>query len=54
MSSADLAAIQAALGDYIAEEILLRKTPLGAEDDLFDAGFDSMSLTRVLRSASAS
>ncbi len=29
-------------------EILLRDAPLGSDEDLFDAGFDSMSLSRVL------
>lgn len=40
--------IHKALHDHIVEEILLRDEPLGAEDDLFDAGFDSMSLSRIL------
>ena len=40
--------IHQALHDHIVEEILLRDEPLGAEDDLFDAGFDSMSLSRIL------
>jgi D-alanine--poly(phosphoribitol) ligase subunit 2 len=48
VSSADIASIQAAIGDYITSEILLRKEPLGPDEDVFDAGFDSMSLTRVL------
>lgn len=40
--------IQSALHDYIVEEVLLCDEPLKPTDDLFDAGFDSMSLTRVL------
>ncbi len=44
----DLATIQKALGDHIMAEILLRKTPLGDDEDLFAAGFDSLSLSRVL------
>ena len=33
---------------YIAKEILFRDEPVGAEEDLFDAGFDSMSITRLI------
>ena len=44
----DIATIKAALNDYIVSEILLRDEPLAADEDLFDAGFDSMSLSRVL------
>jgi acyl carrier protein len=40
--------IEQALGDHIHEEILLRKTPLARDEDLFAAGFDSLSLSRVL------
>lgn len=40
--------VQRALGDFILSEILLRKTPLEADEDLFAAGFDSLSLSRVL------
>ena len=36
------------LHDHILKEVLLREGPLGPDEDLFDAGFDSMSLTRVL------
>jgi acyl carrier protein len=45
---ADLVTIQRALAEYIAGEVLLRKTPLAPTEDLFAAGFDSMSLSRVL------
>lgn len=45
---ADLTTIQSALHDHIVGDILLRKTPLGPTEDLFAAGFDSMSLSRVL------
>ncbi len=44
----DKASIQRALSDHIIGEILLRKSPLGPDEDLFEAGFDSMSLSRVL------
>ncbi len=40
--------IHKALHDHIVHEILLRDEPLGPQDDLFDAGFDSMSLSRIL------
>ena len=40
--------VRNALHDYIVEEILLRDEPLAEDDDLFEAGFDSMSLSRVL------
>lgn len=40
--------IHKALHDHIVNEILLRDEPLGTDDDLFDAGFDSMSLSRIL------
>jgi D-alanine--poly(phosphoribitol) ligase subunit 2 len=40
--------IQRALHDHIIADILLRKAPLGPDEDLFDAGFDSLSLSRVL------
>jgi acyl carrier protein len=36
------------LHDHIVNEILLRDAPLAPDDDLFDAGFDSMSLSRML------
>jgi D-alanine--poly(phosphoribitol) ligase subunit 2 len=44
----DTETIQKALADHVTNDILLRKTPLGADEDLFAAGFDSMSLSRVL------
>jgi acyl carrier protein len=40
--------IRIALHDHIVGEILLRNEPLAPDEDLFDAGFDSMSLSRVL------
>lgn len=46
--SVDRSTVLSALHDHIVEEILLRDEPLGPGDDLFDAGFDSMSLARVL------
>jgi acyl carrier protein len=44
----DIDAVRLALHDHIVFEILLRKAPLAPDDDLFDAGFDSLSLSRVL------
>lgn len=40
--------IQQALAQHLVEEILLRDEPLADDEDLFEAGFDSMSLSRVL------
>jgi acyl carrier protein len=40
--------IEGALARFINDEILLRKEPLGREEDLFAAGFDSLSLSRTL------
>lgn len=40
--------IQTALARHLTEEILLRDEPLAEDEDLFDAGFDSMSLSRLL------
>lgn len=40
--------VQKALGKHIESEILLRRAPLAPEEDLFAAGFDSLSLSRVL------
>jgi acyl carrier protein len=44
----DLDEVQRKLIDHIEREILLRRTPLAPDEDLLDAGFDSMSLTRTL------
>ena len=41
-------AVKEALRENIETEILLRDEPLRGDEDLFDAGFDSMSLSRVL------
>ncbi|UQA62187.1 acyl carrier protein [Polyangium aurulentum] len=40
--------VQKVLGKHIESEILLRRAPLAPEEDLFAAGFDSLSLSRVL------
>ncbi len=40
--------VLSALHDHVVEEILLLDEPLSKDADLFDAGFDSMSLARVL------
>ena len=44
----DIEELRRALHDHIVEQILLRDEPLGPDEDLFDAGFDSMSLSRIL------
>jgi len=44
----DIEAIRRTLHDHIVGELLLRDEPLGFDDDIFDAGFDSMSLSRLL------
>ena len=44
----NLETIQRVLHDHIVTDILLRKTPLAPDQDLFEAGFDSLSLSRVL------
>lgn len=44
----DPEALRRALHDHLVDEVLLRNEPLAADQDLFDAGFDSMSLSRVL------
>jgi acyl carrier protein len=44
----NLETIQRALHDHIVTDILLRKTPLAPDQDLFEAGFDSLSLSRML------
>jgi acyl carrier protein len=40
--------VRRVLDDHLRNEILLRREPLALDEDLFAAGFDSMSLTRVL------
>ncbi len=47
MPKADLETLKKELKAHIEDEILLRKEPLGPDEDLFDAGIDSMSLTRI-------
>lgn len=44
----DLDRIKKALKGHIESEVLLRAEPLADDEDLFAAGFDSMSLSRVL------
>lgn len=48
MPKADPDQIQRDLKQHIEAEILLRNEPLAPHEDLFDAGFDSMSLIRTL------
>lgn len=40
--------VRRVLHQHLLDEILLRREPLADDEDLFAAGFDSMSLTRVL------
>jgi acyl carrier protein len=44
----DLSTVAEQLKEHIEAEILVRRTPLAPDEDLFAAGFDSMSLSRVL------
>jgi acyl carrier protein len=44
----DLDEVRRALHDALVHEILLRKAPLAPDQDLFEAGLDSLALTRVL------
>jgi acyl carrier protein len=48
MSRVDLETVQRALHDFVVGEVLFRSAPLRPDEDLFAAGFDSMSLARVL------
>lgn len=41
-------AVEAALLEFVTKDILLRKDPIGLDVDLFESGFDSLSLSRVL------
>ncbi|HHH29801.1 MAG TPA: acyl carrier protein [Polyangiaceae bacterium] len=47
-SGIDRDTVLSALHDHVVQEILFLDEPLAKDDDLFDAGFDSMSLARVL------
>ncbi|HSN99665.1 MAG TPA: acyl carrier protein [Candidatus Nanopelagicales bacterium] len=40
--------VRRVLHSHLVDEVLLRREPLGPDEDLFEAGFDSMALTRVL------
>jgi D-alanine--poly(phosphoribitol) ligase subunit 2 len=46
--SVSVDAVEATLLEFVTKDILLRKEPIGRDVDLFDAGFDSLSLSRVL------
>ena len=46
--SISVEAVETVLLDFVTKDILLRKDPIGRDVDLFDAGFDSLSLSRVL------
>lgn len=46
--SISVEAVEAALSEFVTKDILLRKDPIDRDVDLFDAGFDSLSLSRVL------
>jgi acyl carrier protein len=43
-----LSELREILHRHLLDEILLRDHPLADDEDLFDAGFDSMSLSRLL------
>lgn len=40
--------LAAAIREYVRKEILVRPEPLGDDEDLFDLGFDSMGITRLV------
>ena len=44
----ELSHISTTLKKRVEEDILNRRTPIGLDEDLFAAGFDSMSLVRML------
>jgi D-alanine--poly(phosphoribitol) ligase subunit 2 len=44
----DLTTISSTLKKRVEEDILNRRTPIGLDEDLFAAGFDSMCMTRML------
>ncbi len=46
--SVSVEAVEAALLEFVTKDILLRKEMIGRDEDIFDAGFDSLSLSRVL------
>lgn len=46
--SVSVEAVESALLEFVTKDILLRKDPIGRDDDIFEAGFDSLSLSRVL------
>jgi acyl carrier protein len=49
MSNVDAATIERELTEFIEREFFLqRNAPLKPDEDLIDAGFDSMALTRTL------
>jgi D-alanine--poly(phosphoribitol) ligase subunit 2 len=46
--STSVEAVEAALLEFVTKDILLRKEPIGRDVDVFAAGFDSLSLSRLL------
>ncbi len=40
--------VERVLLEFVSKDILLRKDLLDRDDDIFDAGFDSLSLSRLL------
>jgi acyl carrier protein len=40
--------VERVLGEFVAKDVLLRKEPLDRDADIFEAGFDSLSLSRLL------
>lgn len=46
--SISVEAVESALLEFVTKDILLRKEPIGRDVDLFESGFDSLSLSRLL------
>jgi len=46
--AASLEEVEKTLSAFVAFDILLRKAPLDRDEDIFAAGFDSLSLSRLL------
>jgi D-alanine--poly(phosphoribitol) ligase subunit 2 len=43
-----LGEVERVLSDFVSKDVLLRKEPLDRDEDVFAAGFDSLSLSRLL------
>jgi D-alanine--poly(phosphoribitol) ligase subunit 2 len=40
--------VERVLSEFVTKDVLLRKEPLDRDEDVFAAGFDSLSLSRLL------